>query len=693
MIYLSGHHEYCLTAECVKAAAQFMEMIDPNKNPCENFYNFACGKLIQEAVIPKDKIEIGPIVDDKDTLQQRLKKLLEAKSKDDEPSVFTSLRKLYSSCMDLDLIERVGREKILEKIQELGGWPVLQGKEFAKDTFVWQKLIEKARRMGFTIKQVLDTSIDMSSDNSSKNLMAINQTDFGLPREYLIQGSSNKRVQAYFKYMVDTAVYLGAKKQAAKQDLKNALNFEIELAKISFPVEEMKNFTALKNRMTIKELSRIYGDYDWLDHIKSILDSKEIKLEENEIVNVVTPKYFKALGAYLPTVDVRVIANYMIWRYVDSMMQYTDIKGLRIRLAFDKVMFGYETDPPRWERCVGHLGNLGHAVGSMYARTYFSTYKKYAAKRIGKNIKNEFKFMLPELKWLDEKSREQAKLKLEKMKTFMGYDDEILNKTLLNAFYKGLKLNSDHIIENVLTINKYLIEYETSQFRKHSKKFNWKRKIHGNVASFSFRYIDFENTIFFPAGFLDGVVFNVNRPNYMNYGAIGTYIGHAITHGFDDIGFQYDSEGNLSNWGSKDTKEEFNKKIECLTDQYSSYTVNVKGKTLHINGLTNQEQNTADNGGIKLAIRAYDRIIAENREEPRLPGLSYTPKQLFWLSAALPHCIAKKPEAWRDTVIRGDHAPQWFRVNSPLMNRKEFSRDWNCPMGSIMNPIKKCEVW
>ena len=239
---------------------------------------------------------------------------------------------------------------------------------------------------------------------------------------------------------------------------------------------------------------------------------------------------------------------------------------------------------------------------------------------------------------------------------------------------------------------KNLNKHRTKEFGRPIDKHNWKRGDHGLVAVYFAGYEDSDNTIYIPAGILDGMFFQDDRPKYMNYGAIGRVIGRTITQGFDDIGSQYNSEGNLANWWSKETKEKFNKNIECIIDQYSNFKVQLNGEILKLNGSINHG-NIADNGGIKLAIRAYDRMTMESREEPRLPGLHYTPRQLFWLSSAMHYCRALKPESEKDHVIRAQSAPRMFRVNVPLMNREEFSRDWKCPTGAFMNPIKKCEVW
>ena len=197
----------------------------------------------------------------------------------------------------------------------------------------------------------------------------------------------------------------------------------------------------------------------------------------------------------------------------------------------------------------------------------------------------------------------------------------------------------------------------------------------------------------FPAGILDGVFFQADRPAYLNFGSIGIVIGHEITHGFDDKGSQTDGEGNLVDWWEKETKNKYLDKAKCMIEQYSLYTVDVSGETLNLNGNSTQGENIADNGGIKESIRAYERLIAEYGEEPLLPGLPYSQRQLFWLSGGAVWCESMRPEILKNQVITNEHSPAKWRINGPFSNIEEFSRDWNCHKGSPMNPEIKCRVW
>ena len=642
-------------------------MIDQTKIPCDDFYEFACGNFIKEAVIPASELEIGTSTIARDTLKKRLKLLLEAESEPGEPAVFSSLRKLYSSCMDEKLIEEFGREKILEKIHDLGGWPLLQGKEWVGENFVWQKLKEKAKRMGFTNNDlILNIGIAASPENTAKKIMTI-----GRPG-YLVQT---------LKYMVDIAVYFGADEKTAKEELGAVIKLDLKLDEFGIDestLTDMRNLTTRNNLMTIKELTKLDPDYDWLDHINNMLDSTDISLELNETVNVIDPNYFKGLVEYLPTVDVRVIANYMIWNYVHFMIPFTDKKGRMIKFAFEREFFDFAFESnQRWDICYDYFGKLGHAVGSLYVKKYFQTYKKYAVNKLIRNMNKESTVMLNELKWLDDITRKQAQLKLDQMKSIVGYQEEILNNDLLNDLYKGLELNSDHFIKNVLRLNKFLAEYETRMFRKPIDKLSWKTAHFGDVANVGIYYDSSANFIKISVGSLDGDLFQDDSLHYLNYGALGFILGETIIYEW----FFSTKEDLLNSWS-----DEFNQIIECIPDK----TQNSGNNTREVNEDRFVEiRRISSHLGLKLAYRAFKDITPNIGRERKLPGLPYTPRKLFWLSTVMPFCHKMR----LSKTLNNTALPYKIPVNSSLKNMKEFSLDWNCPAGSPMNPKDRCEIW
>ncbi|GAB6031348.1 NEDD8 protease Nep2 [Chamberlinius hualienensis] len=213
----------------------------------------------------------------------------------------------------------------------------------------------------------------------------------------------------------------------------------------------------------------------------------------------------------------------------------------------------------------------------------------------------------------------------------------------------------------------------------------------GAVAIVNAYYSPSQNLIMFPAGILQGVFFGSDRPKYINYGAIGFVIGHEITHGFDDQGRQFDEIGNLKGWWESETDMKFQNKTKCIIDQYSQY--NMPEVNMTINGINTQGENIADNGGVKEAYQAYQKWVLNNGEEDLLPGLNITQLQAFWMSFANVWCSKTRPEAMILRILTGVHSPQKFRVNGVVSNSPQFANDFNCPVGSPMNPEHKCVVW
>merc|ERR1712142_969446 len=213
-------------------------------------------------------------------------------------------------------------------------------------------------------------------------------------------------------------------------------------------------------------------------------------------------------------------------------------------------------------------------------------------------IRKQFELILDQVEWMDEKTRQKAKLKLKAMNSHIGYPPELLDVKKLEDLYAGLKLGEDKYFENVLNISIFDTDYAFSKLRKKVDKSDWVH--HGRPAVVNAFYSPLENSIQFPAGILQGVFFGSDRPKYLNYGAIGWVIGHEITHGFDDQGRQFDQEGNLVNWWHPETTSRYLNKAECIIKQYSNYTF-PELENLPVNGINTQGENIADNGGIKEA--------------------------------------------------------------------------------------------
>ncbi|XP_057331076.1 neprilysin-2-like isoform X2 [Microplitis mediator] len=680
----------CDSPSCVHTASKILKNMDSSVDPCDDFYRFACGGFLKSTIIPDDKVSVNTFSIISDQVLEQLRMSIEDPRLIDMPYPFRLVKTLYKSCMNKTVIEEQGLTPLLSIVKKLGGWPVLEGDMWKDDEFNWMTSVFKFREMGYSVDYFIDFSIGVDLKNSTKRVLDLDQASLGLSREYLSKGFDDKIVKEYYRYMVDIAVILGAERERAEEELMESLKFEMKLANISLPVEKRRNATLLYNPMTITELSNKYPSIPWKEYFNRIL-KPHVQVDDNEITIVNVPSFISDFEQLMKLTPKRVQANYVMWRAVAASVSYLNDEIRKRQLEYSTALSGRTEREPRWKECVDIVSStLSISVGALYVRKYFNEDAKKNAVEMVSDIRNQFNKILKTVDWMDEETRKSALEKAASMTSHIAYPDELLNDAKLEEFYENLQLDDNaSYLKNILNLTLFGTEYSFSKLRKPVNKSDWVS--HGRPAVVNAFYSSIENSIQFPAGILQGAFFSNDRPRYMNYGAIGFVIGHEITHGFDDQGRQFDKDGNLVDWWAPSTKEKYLEKAECIINQYGNYTVKEVGKNL--NGINTQGENIADNGGIKEAYLAYKDWADRHKPEPTLPGLSFTPRQMFWISAANTWCSVYRPEALKLRITTGFHSPGEFRILGPLSNMPEFAEDFQCPLESRMNPKHKCAVW
>merc|ERR1740123_2445462 len=639
----------CETPGCIGVSHMLLENMDQSVSPCDDFYQFVCGGFEEHVAIPDDRSSWSQFsVIDKE-LQQQLRALLESAAPPAEAPVFKKVRSVYHACMNEPLIEEIGLQPLKDKLRSMGGWPVLGGNDWKEDDFSWIETTYKFRENSYSTDLLIDFSIGTDIKNSSWRVIDIDQASLGQAQTYLSKGLSDKTVSAYYKYMVNVAVLLGAERSVATSELRDSLEFEIELARASMPREMRRDSNRMYNPMMIRDLKEFAPMVPWLEYINKILTPEILVVKDTERVILDEPGYLKNLTEILKRTPKKTIANYMFFRAASSSLGFFTEAARKVQEDYSQELTGTTSKTPRWKQCVGTAsGIFSSVVGHLYVKKHFKEEAKRSMDAMVRDIRAEMDVILKEIQWMDDKTRVRAREKLRTMREYIGYPDELLQVHLLEEVYKDLEISP----------------------LKH-----------------------FENSIQFPAGILQGNFFGADRPAYMNYGAIGWVIGHEITHGFDDQGRTFDSTGNLANWWEKSTEDNYLDKAQCIIWQYGNYTARPP-VSINLNGINTQGENIADNGGIKEAYNAYQSWMKRNGEEPKLPGFTkFTPKQMFWISAGNTWCSKYRPLALERRIRTGAHSPGPFRVKGPFSNSPDFSRDFGCPIGSTMNPSSKCEVW
>ncbi|XP_016836925.1 neprilysin-2 [Nasonia vitripennis] len=684
-------HEFCSSLSCQNEASFFINNIDQNIDPCEDFYQFACGNFIKNAIIPDDenKIDMMSI-----TQKKVLSELVDEIKKEIQPNEISAFKKLkiyYHNCMNKSRIQEEGTYTLLRILDELGDWPVLLGESWTDNNYNWPEIVFRIKDHGYPVLFPVTFYVGIDPKNTTKNILKILGATTRVSPTYLLDGPSGKIPNAYYDYMVDIAVMLGADKDFATKDMQKCLDFEVELFNIQSSLEILMNITATHNPITIIGLSEKYPSIPWLELISEVLNLSNVSVDENEVVIVNDLNFFSKIEKLIARTPKRVIANYLIWQVVYDSIDYLPDAFLDRKLMFSRVVRGVKERKHRSYSCIQDvMEGFSISLSALYVRRYFNKEIQENVLALVQNVKNQFRKMLEEVDWMDNDTKETALDKIDAMDVFVGYSDELFDDLKIDKYYEDLDINYGSYLKSAFNISLFFTKQYYASLRGPVNKKDWKDN--KNAAIINAYYYLQKNTFEIPAGFLRGSFYRYDRPKYLNYGAIGSIIGHEITHGFDSEGRKSDKNGNQIDWWQASTKIKYLEKANCFVQQYNNYTV--KETSLKINGERTQSENIADNGGFKAAYYAYNAWINHTAVfEPCLPGLNYTAQQMFWISAANNWCRKQNPEKIRDAIARDWHSPPVARINVPFSNIHEFAEDFMCPIGTNMNPEKKCIIW
>nr|CAG4640659.1 EOG090X01U4 [Eulimnadia texana] len=606
----------------------------------------------------------------------------EISSQDDEAT--TKAKLFYRSCMNTSLIASIGDRPLVETLKQLGGWPVLDV-NWNRPNFSIETLLGRLRgdyNQGVLVEQW----VGPDDKNSSVNIIQLDQMQLGLPsRDYYLKTSSARELKAYHRYMTEIAVLLGAERRYASEEMKKVLHFESILANASIPEADRHDAGAIYSKMSLRELEKTVPEFNWREYLQAFL---KFPLDDQEPIVTYAMSYLKELGKILSNTDRRVVHNYALWRLVADLVPHLPDDYEEKRADFRKVLLGVLMERNRWNQCVEWTNKkLGMAVGALFIRDNFNHESKLVALEMIQTLREAFSEILDELDWMDEETRNVARDKALAMNERIGYPDLLTDPQALSEEYRLLNVSENEFLQNVLHVKIYEAQYNLNKLRQPVNKDKWSTE----PAVVNAFYNPNRNDILFPAGILQPLFYSSHFPKSLNYGGIGVVIGHEITHGFDDKGRQFDKEGNLKQWWNNATIQAFRERARCIIDQYSGYKLEDVG--LQINGKMTQGENIADNGGLKQAYRAYRKWVARHGEEPLLPGLRLSHDQLFFLNYAQIWCGTMRPEDALTKIRSSVHSPGPIRVLGPLSNSVDFARAYNCPLGSTMNPPKKCSVW
>ena len=329
-------------------------------------------------------------------------------------------------------------------------------------------------------------------------------------------GLKNSLLQGYFKFMVDVAVLLGADKTKAKDELKEVMVLENQLANIKMSTKDSKDPKKAFNLQMLKNFNNNGGfPSSWTTYVKKLYkyEDEDLKIKEDEIVIISDKNFYDKLGTIIASTNKKTLFNYIGWRVAKDSLNYLTPEARKVSQKFDKLMTGVKANKPRWKACLEEVGfNTGAggtfavAVSSMYARYVYNTVSEGSKKEVldmTEYVRKAFDKLLDEVKWMDNETKKKAKTKLTNMKQFMAYPDESLDKDKVDGFYDGLELDVGKYFENTLKVAKHLKKNLDLSLRKVAIAGEWTGR---HVAVVNAMYMPFSNAIQFPAGILQGML-------------------------------------------------------------------------------------------------------------------------------------------------------------------------------------------
>lgn len=687
------YKEMCQSEECVKTAARVIEAMNKSVDPCEDFYKFACGGWISKHPIPESQTSWDQLSLLREELLKDLRILLEEADREDDLRPVKLARALYRNCMDTGSVEALGLEPLYKVLTMFGlpKEPPTQGKILPFDLSYITGLAQ--RELGLNL--LVNFYISEDVRDTTRNRIMLEQVSPGFSERYLLDPQRFQSELDEYKRYIKAMVELAGAGNKSTSFANEILDFSTKIAKVMATQEHRRSANHMFHDITVDELQQVTDlhaqQWNWTTYLETIFENTNVTIDplEDRVIVMDLP-YLQKLPQLLAVTSPATIARFVWWSIYSTTAPLTLQKFRDLGFQFSQKVFGLKEKTPRWKACTANANsNFGMALSYIYAEKHFNEQAREKALEMLLDIRAAFDQMVTELDWMDISTRARAHRKLHAMRPFVGFPEWVTNPEKLNKYYEGAEVIPGKLFETFLKLTQISAKKSFNNLREKPNKNRW---ISTGTTVNAF-YSAILNSVTFPAGILHPPFYG-NGLESINYGAMGAIMGHELTHGFDDQGRRYDENGNLKQWWSNETLKHYQKKVACMIQQYSNYHLPELGQNFTVNGINTQGENIADNGGIREAYRAYQRLKARSSNQQALPGLvDYSQEQLFFLGFAQVWCGNSTNGALKSKLIEGVHAPNHFRVIGTLSNNAEFAKAWKCPMGSSMNPPHKCILW
>jgi putative endopeptidase len=659
------------------------DLVDKALNPCDDFYKYACSKWIAANPIPSDEVYWSTGSGLEMWNDAALRDTLEAASKDDAKRgpVQQKIGDYWAACSDESGVDAAGLKPLQPVLDQIAA---LKSKteitlEIARLHHLFPGAWEGSDNQtnvaffGFTGGQ--------DYDDASKVVAQIDQGGLSLPnRDYYINtdAKSVETLKKFRAHVQKMFVLAGESEAQAGSDADTVISIETALAKPQMDNVKRRDPKNINNKFTLAQLRALTPNIQWDVYLKAV----NAPASEHYLVS--SPDFFRAEDKLLAEQPLANWQTYMRWQAIHRAAPYLSKAFEDENFAFfHQTLAGQKENQPRWRRCVHNADHdLGEALGQAYVDRAFPPESKARTLDMVHAIENAMQGDIETVSWMTPATKQQAIVKLKGIEDKIGYPSHWRD-------YSSVKIVRNDYLANAEQASSFEFERWVAKIGKPVDRSEWTM----TPPTINAYYDPQLNTINFPAGILQPPFFEKSMDDSVNYGAIGMVIGHELTHGFDDQGRKFDAHGNLRDWWTAEDAKQYDERGKCISDEYTQ-DVPDAGPGVKQNGLLTQGEDTADNGGIHLALLALAADLKKQGKSLDEKGPDgWTELQRFFLANAYSWCSTLRPEVTRLIVTTNPHSMPVFRIDNVVSNMPEFADAFGCKAGQKMVRANACRVW
>jgi putative endopeptidase len=662
---------FAQTTSPAKPAPGFsLDTIDKTVDPCVDFYQYACGNWIKNSEIPPDQAQWVSFVELNERNKDIERGILEkaAAGGASRNGIDQRIGDLYGSCVDEKTVNAKGIAPLKPELERVAA---VTDKAGLIDELAHLYLVGGTSLFSFYVSPDLH--------NADQVIAYIDQGGLSLPdRDYYLKDDNPKMKemrQHLVEYVTQIFTLAGQTPQQAADAAQTVLRIETALAKASMDRTARRDPKNRDHKMSREEAIALGPNFH-LDRYFAAVGAP--KFEQLKVTN---PDFFRQVNTVLESESLDSLKTYVSWHVLSAATPWLSEPFVEANFKFQQNLSGQKEIQARWKRCINLTDReLGEALGQRYVDATFGPDGKQRMLKMVDALEKSLAEDIQNLSWMSDETKKQAKVKLDAIRNKIGYPDVYRD-------YSSVEIKPDDLLGNIARADVFDSKRDIAKIGKPLDRTEWGMTPPTVNAYYSPSF----NEIVFPAGILQPPFFDKNMDDAVNFGAAGLVIGHELTHGFDDQGRKFDPQGNLHDWWTEQDGKEFEKRVSCVADEYSNF---VAVDDLKLNGRLTLGENTADNGGARIALMALEHMIADDKtgkEAQKIDG--YTPEQRFFLGFGRVWCEKRRPEVARTRVLTDPHSPGKYRVNGVVQNMPEFQKAWGCKAGQPMVAENACHVW